>query len=337
MNGSTYQGTTLSTLLLRTIGQMGDLVQGGRGCFFTFHRAAPSSGWATLPNRGFYLDLDFLDRLLGYLVSSGWDIVTVEEALRRAGSGERERNYVNFSVDDCYRDTHELVIPLFRRHRVPVTIFLTTGIPDGTLTMWQAGLEQILRDHSIVTLDGAAVDVASDERKRQIYEALARLWDGPQAAEHYAAFCAANGADAETLHWQHAMDWEMLERVAADPYVEIGGHTVSHRRISTLAEADAFHELEGCRTRIEERLSIPVRHFAFPFGRSGDCGPRDFELARKAGYASAATTTKGLVRKGANPFRLPRNTLNGRHRSLPLAELHLTGMTGLAARVLNRV
>lgn len=334
MTGRTDRAT--SPLFLRAVGRLGDVVQAGRGCFFTFHRAAPSHLWAGLPNRDFYVDLDFLDDLLSHLVSSGRDIVTVEEALRRAAAGSA-RNYVNFSVDDCYRDTYELVIPLFRRHRVPVTIFLTTGIPDGTLCMWQAGLEQILCENASVVLDGAPVDVAAPERKRQVYETLARAWDNPRAPELYAAFCAANGVDAQALHEQHAMSWEMLESVAGDPFVEIGGHTVSHPRISSLSQADAFGELEGCRRRIEDRLSVPVRHFAFPFGRSGDCGRRDFELAREAGYASAATTTKGLVRKGADPYRLPRNTLNGRHRSLPLAELHLTGMTGLAARVLNRV
>jgi hypothetical protein len=41
-----------------------------------------------------------------------------------------------------------------------------------------------------------------------------------------------------------------------------------------------------------ERLGINVRHFAFPCGRSADCGPRDFELAREAVFARAATSRK---------------------------------------------
>jgi peptidoglycan/xylan/chitin deacetylase (PgdA/CDA1 family) len=119
--------------------------------------------------------------------------------------------------------------------------------------------------------------------------------------------------------------------------VEIGGHTVSHARISSLSAAEAFAEIDGGRRRLQERLGIEVRHFAFPFGRSGDCGPRDFDLVRDAGFASGATTRKGLVRHGQDAFRLPRNTLVGAHRHLALAELHLTGVTGVAARVLGRV
>ena len=30
-------------------------------------------------------------------------------------------------------------MPVFRRHNVPVTLFVTTGIPDATLPLWSAG------------------------------------------------------------------------------------------------------------------------------------------------------------------------------------------------------
>lgn len=121
-----------------------DRVWGPRGCCLTFHRAAPSADWDLLPNRDFYLDVGFLDHLLGYLRSQGWDIVTVSEALSRAAGRGAHRRYVNFSIDDCYRDTFELVAPVFRRHNVPVTLYVTTGIPDGTLPLWSAGLEDTL-------------------------------------------------------------------------------------------------------------------------------------------------------------------------------------------------
>lgn len=329
-------GETLSALTLRMLGQLADAARGGRGCFFTFHRAAPPTVWEKLANRDFYLDSDFLERLIVYLKETGWRIVTVEEAMRLSAAGARER-FVNFSVDDCYRDTFELVVPLFRRHGVPVTLFLTTGIPDAGMPLWGAGLEQILGDKSTVIVEGVPRDVSSDALKRAAYAEIAARWDGPQAGACYSRFCAENGYDEDALHWQHAMSWEMLEAVAGDPLVEIGGHTITHPRVSALDPERAFTELEGCRRRIEERLGIAVGHFAFPYGRSGDCGPRDFALTQKAGYRSAATTTKGLLRAGADPHRLPRNTLNGRHRSLALAELHLTGATGLAARMMNRV
>ncbi|MGR6466424.1 polysaccharide deacetylase family protein [Rhizobium sp. PAMB 3182] len=308
---------------------------GSRGCFFTFHRAAAPDVWATLPNRNFYLDLQFLDTLLEYLKASGRRIVTVEEGRRLSAAGADGGSYVNFSVDDCYRDTYEAVVPLFRRHQVPVTLFVTTGIPDGTMPMWGAGLEDALQNRDRVVLDGQVVEVASIESKMAVFQAVQQRWDGPSAGEHYTRFCVENELDEQALHWKHAISWEMLSELANDPLVEIGSHTVMHPRISSLSDDGARAELAGSRVRLQERLSVPVDHFAFPYGRAKDCGPRDFDIARVAGYKSVATTTKGVVRRGPSAYAFPRNTLNGGHRKLVLAELHMSGATGLAARMLG--
>jgi peptidoglycan/xylan/chitin deacetylase (PgdA/CDA1 family) len=309
---------------------------GPRGCLFTFHRAAPSDLWSRLPNRNFHIDIAFLDKLLGYLNANGWKVVTMEEAVRQSGRPEGGR-YVNFSIDDCYRDTYELMAPLFRRHNAPLTLFVTTGIPDGTLALWWAGLEDALLDRDHVRVGDARIELGSLDERRAAYERIASSWDGPDAAAHYAAFCEANGIDREAMHWKHAISWEMLEELARDPLIEIGAHTVSHARISSLEPAAALVELEQSRKRLSERLGLDVGHFAFPYGRAGDCGPRDFDLARQAGFRSAATTRKGLLLRGQEQFSLPRNTINGAHRNLAAMEMHLTGLTGTAARLVGRV
>jgi peptidoglycan/xylan/chitin deacetylase (PgdA/CDA1 family) len=326
-----------SEAFVRPISRAADILLSTRGCLMTFHRGASSQVWDGLPNRDFYLDIGFLDEFLSYLTGRGWSVVTMEEAIRRSGHGKPNDRFVNFSVDDCYRDTYEEVVPLFRRHNVPVTLFVTTGIPDGTLALWAAGLEDTLLNNARVVLEDGAIDVPTSEAKREAFHRIARSWDGPQAAQSYTRFCELNGVDIDAMHWKHAISWDMLEELRNDPLVEIGGHTVTHARISSLSPAGALDELKGGRDRLIERLNIPARHFAFPYGRAGDCGPRDLKIAHDAGYASAATTRKGLVLKGQDPYGLPRCTINGAHRSLATMELHLSGLTGMAARIMGRV
>jgi peptidoglycan/xylan/chitin deacetylase (PgdA/CDA1 family) len=314
-----------------------DRVLGRRGCFFTFHRAAPSALWARLPNRNFYLDLAYLDRLLAYLKAQRWSIVTMEEAIERAAADRPGDRFANFSVDDCYRDTFEEIVPLFRAHGAPVTLFVTTGIPDATMSMWHAGLEDIILSQDQIAHDGRTVEVETAQEKRAAYATIERAWEGPRAGALYSAFCAENGFDETRLREKHALSWDMLQLLARDPLVEIGAHTVDHPRVSALAEAEALAELEACRRRLRERLGLEIRHFAFPFGRAADAGERDFELARRAGFSSAATTRKGVMRRPSNVFSLPRNTLNGGAKSLAMAEMHLTGASGIVARMLGRV
>ena len=123
---------------------LGDAALGTRGCAFTFPPHGPDRGvggvaqppvlprtppmstgcWATSP-------------------VPGWAVVTMDEAVRRLDRPGAAR-FVNVSIDDVYRDTAETLLPVFRRHGVPVTLFVTTGIPDRTMPMWGAGLETIL-------------------------------------------------------------------------------------------------------------------------------------------------------------------------------------------------
>jgi len=293
---------------------------GSRGCLFTFHRVAPSALWRTLPNRDFYIDLEFFDRLLTYLRRTGWTFVTIDEALRRAGCADSEDRYVNFSVDDGYRDTYELVVPLFRRHGVPITLYVTTGIPDGAIPLWWAGLEETLLRRDRVVVDNHTIDVGTAAAKRRAYGQIERAWSA--ATNGYEAFCAQNDIDPEALHWRHAISWQMLAE-CDDPLVEIGFHGAMHSRLSALQRSAALAELRDGRERLMQMIGVEARHFAFPYGR--------------AGFSSAATTRTGIIRRRPDAFQLPRNTLNGGHQNLALIELHLNGFTGAAARVLGRV
>jgi peptidoglycan/xylan/chitin deacetylase (PgdA/CDA1 family) len=317
---------------------MANGLAGPPACLFTFHRVCREQDWEGLPDRGFYLSVDVLDHLLGHLAATGWTVTTMDDVQAFvAGGGRGDRRLVNISIDDCYRDTCELLVPVFRRHGVPVTLHVTTGIPDGTLVLWRAGLETLIGARDEVVADGQVVPLPDAAMRRATYQALCTAWEGPDEVALYREFCAANGADADALQARHAITWDMLDGLRNDPFVEIGAHTISHPRIAALPEEEAAREMGGSAARLRAVLGVQARHFAFPYGRAGDCGPRDFALAERLGFATAATTRKGLARRGADPLRLPRNTLNGGQRSMMAVEAHLTGATGLAAKVLGRV
>ena len=228
----------------------------------TFHRAAPAAQWAEPAKSNFYLNLDYLDRLLWSLKRDGWEIVTVEELTGGLERGEDGSRLVNFSVDDCYRDTFEHVVPLFRRHGVPVTLFVTTGIPDGTMSLGWAGLEDD---------PGAAGPRIYRQARPSMFRrgAAKQQWFAKIAQPGIAAISTANiEASAgptrpipEKLREEHAITWEMLEKLAGDPLVEIGAHTVSHPSVSALPPDRAMQDLAGSR----DRLRSQPRHRMPPF------------------------------------------------------------------------
>lgn len=92
-------------------------------------------------------------------------------------------------------------------------------------------------------------------------------------------------------------------------------------------EADAMDQMVGSADRIAQKLGSRPVNFAYPYGDPGSAGPRDFALARKAGFKTAVTTRKGMLFPGhaEHLTALPRVSLNGDYQSLTYTALYLSG------------
>jgi peptidoglycan/xylan/chitin deacetylase (PgdA/CDA1 family) len=69
--------------------------------------------------------------------------------------------------------------------------------------------------------------------------------------------------------------------------VELGSHSMSHRKLTELSEAQTITELRDSRSVLEDVLGRPVLSFAYPHGRYD---ARIMELAAAAGYIDAYST-----------------------------------------------
>ena len=93
--------------------------------------------------------------------------------------------------------------------------------------------------------------------------------------------------------------------------LDIGSHTMSHRRLSGLQRPDVAAELNGSAAALGEIWGRPVRHFACPWGvAEADYRPaRDVALAREAGYETFFTTRRGRANDAASLMAMPRHVL----------------------------
>ena len=100
----------------------------------------------------------------------------------------------------------------------------------------------------------------------------------------WALFVVTDWADG-----RHAMadgivlGWREIERLAQQG-AQIGSHSLSHPRFSSLSSAEAAREVIDSKRVLESRLGIQIDTFAIPFGQSNDWLPAHTELARAAGY-----------------------------------------------------
>lgn len=113
--------------------------------------------------------------------------------------------------------------------------------------------------------------------------------------------------------------------------VEFGGHGTTHRKLTTLSDAELRDELTGSRQYLEDLLGQGVDSMAFPFG---ECDARVLRLAAAAGFRLAANTVEDL--NYAARFSVNRVGVRGEHSpSYSLDLLHVPRSFWLRQRLIR--
>ena len=327
--------TSLDLLHYTGISRAAGALLGGEGAIFMLHHVRPDDGREDFaPNAGLDVTPDFLDAVIAFVKARGWDLISLEEAARRLRAGRAERPFAVFTLDDGFRDNLHHALPVFRKHDCPFTIFIAPEYADGRGELWWDALEEAIRKNDFIEPglmelpEMLAARTAGD--MQAAWEAL--YWPVRRMGEHAQRrwirdFCRRHGVDLRALCANSVMNWDEIRRINADPLCTIGAHTMNHYAVARLDEDEALSEMTRSKARIEAELGAPVTTFAYPYGDETSAGPRDFRLARKAGFGVAVTTRKGLVypAHAEHLTALPRVSLNGFYQKIRYVDVLLTG------------
>jgi peptidoglycan/xylan/chitin deacetylase (PgdA/CDA1 family) len=306
----------------------------GRGVILTFHRvrpfAPPTPGYA--PNRLLEVQPDFFDAALTLVRRLGFEFVSLAEARRRLVEGGPRFAAVTF--DDGYRDTRDLALPILERHAAPATVFFATGFLERSARLWWLELEEALRrlDVATVEIDGReiVVEVRTPVEKmtafERIYWAL-RVRPEEELLAATGALADAAGVSSAEIADRLFMNWDEAVAFVQHPLVAVGAHSRAHRMLAKWPLAEARAEMAESKATLERRLGCAVDAFAYPVGDPTSAGPREFTLAREAGFACAVTTRPGMLyaEHAAHLWALPRVSVNGLWQSLGDLESLLSG------------
>lgn len=225
------------------------------------------------------------------------EFVTLREFVVRQRSGRRpERPLAVITVDDGYADFHGVALPILREQGVPATVYATAGFIDGQCWLWWDALRYLINAHPDGELQlqlgaGSLAFRLGDTGSRQ------RAWN--DIADR---LVAANGlrratlARLETLAGTRlpatpppefaAMNWSQLADLEAAG-IEIGGHTMTHAFLPSLAPDELRHEIHDAKALLEQHLRAPLQTFAYPNGMATDYSPAVEAALADAGFSAA--------------------------------------------------
>lgn len=321
---------------------------GGMGTIFTLHRVIAGGRTRDFqPNHHLTVTPEFLDKVIVRVRESGFDIVSLSEAIKRLKSGGSDRPFCTFTFDDGYQDNIDLALPIFRKYNAPMTVFVCTDVVDGSAVLWWEILEAVLAKNSVVTFEtgGSALhfktpDAASKgAAAKGIEKHFRSIADEAEARAQIVRFAESYHVDSRALCRSMGSTWDTLRKAAKDPLFHVGAHTISHPMLSRLPEEEARREIFGSRERIQSELDVYVEHFAYPYGYDQACGKREFEIVADLGFKSAVTTKPGVLMPchGKAPWCLPRASLNGHYQNDGMVDSLVSGVPFFLANGFRRV
>jgi peptidoglycan/xylan/chitin deacetylase (PgdA/CDA1 family) len=255
---------------------------------------------------------------------------------RPRGSSPRLSVLVYHAIADLAGD------PILARYSVPPDRFA-----EQLDYLSDRGWSFVSLDQALAALDGAPLPgrsllVTFDDAYVDLLTAACPILS--ERGIPAVAFAVAGRLGATNL-WDSAHGAASLDlldgaglREASERGIEIGAHTVHHRKLTELNDEDLREEVAAPAEILMETGLPRPRAFAYPYGH---WDARVAGAVAEAGYEVAFTVDRGVVRPGVDPHSLPRMAVHvddtGRKLHMKLAAARLPGPVRGALRSLSRL
>jgi len=105
----------------------------GVGAIFMLHHVRDASGRGPFsPNNILEVTPQFVEQTIQQVLAYDYEIVSLDEVQRRLIERDFRRKFACFTLDDGYVDNYLNAFPVFKKYNAPFTIYIHTGLPDGT-------------------------------------------------------------------------------------------------------------------------------------------------------------------------------------------------------------
>lgn len=344
-------GTKGKKIVLRALSALGVpelslAASTARPRIFLYHGVSPDiPGYGIFNYRKKFLTPEVFRRELAW-ISRHFAVVPLFLLIERVRDGNRlPPRAAAITFDDGYRNFYEYAFPILKEFSLPATFFITTDLVDQKTPLWVDTLEYAI-GHARGPLlrisnkgkeeifnvethgDRVRADMVLRDRLKQIprNEAEILLGEIVNAARR-------DLRESFLSSPYHGITWEEA-REMEHAGMTFAPHTRSHPILSRIPASGAKEEILFSKKRLHEELDAPLNIFAYPNGQPSDYTPEIVSFIEKAGFRAALTTIPGAIGKNANPYLLPRITLDNTD-SFPVFKNTAAGITHELRRALD--
>lgn len=247
-----------------------------------------------------------LDQIAAYR----FNVVPLQELIRRMQAKEPLKNVLAFTVDDGWTGFARFALPELQKRNWPVTLYLTTYYATKGRPVLN-----VLRRY--LGWKGVSLPVPAKDDQQE-HESLIRA-------------ASAAGVDLR------CSDGGLFELSSPDDVAKLCANGLdlqlhTHRHRLPAEDALLTDEIDTNRKILEGLSGRPANHLCYP---SGEYRRSQFPLLTKLGVQSATTTHLELVNHRCNSLELPR-LLDGENLHPVELDAELSGFSSLVRRIRRR-
>jgi peptidoglycan/xylan/chitin deacetylase (PgdA/CDA1 family) len=285
---------------------------GGIGHILMFHRIIPDTPKERIHNHlSLEITPEHFENTIQYFLQKKYSFYSLDQVHQALAEGNSSQRFVSLTFDDGYKDNYEIAYPIAKKYGVPISVYVTTCMPDGQAILWWYLLEDMILASKQVEFEWEGQCFAYACRTRQEKE-LAFDYIGTFVKNHatpsnqrqlYKSIFGDFTSDPCTLTHEISMTWEDIKSFSREPLVTIGAHTVNHFALSRMTADELAYEINESKKIIANHIQQDVHHFAYPYGKKENVSFREFEMTAQFGFKTAVTT------RVANIFLEHKNSL----------------------------
>jgi peptidoglycan/xylan/chitin deacetylase (PgdA/CDA1 family) len=256
-------------------------------------------------------------------------VLSLMEFMHLHARGALPRKAIAITFDDGYACNANIAGPVLKSLGIPATFFITSVALEKRLEFWWDQLETIVmapceKKALELHLDGVRKEFhlgsMSERSKARTWRPLAppagqlqktylTLWkilrdlgevERERCLDQLAQQTKISRAPRET---HRPMTVTELRALSGDSLFEIGGHTATHPRLSTLRVSEQRSEISNNRELLIRTVGAQPQCFAYPYG---DRSAETRRIVEALGFRCAVTTDGRRVQEADDRYYLPR-------------------------------
>jgi peptidoglycan/xylan/chitin deacetylase (PgdA/CDA1 family) len=225
---------------------------------------------------------------LAYLKKNA-TIITAADLHHALTTGVVPKRSVVITFDDGYEDNYTNAFPLLKKYALPATIF-TTADADPDEELW---IDQLMQ--------------AIDPMSKQYYELFEQLKQLPntERVHQIQKLCYKKNVTLVMRPDYRRLNVNQLREMIASTLVTVGGHTVTHSKLSRLNVDEQKDEISRNASFVATLGDQPIIPFAYPFGSRRDFTADTIAVVKQF-YPMAFVAYQGRIKKNTDLYCIPR-------------------------------